>query len=384
MIIKHLKLVSLADTPSAVSSVIPDCCNIGVIYRVLLATNSAVFCAVWMQSTDTPAAVLTFFDSAMMLETISILSLLTLCGLRKVALVQHVPLSAQRLLCGVVPATIAMLLSILIRSQPWLFGDLLHASVLQMSVVAGFFGLLFQQHFELRARAFSPALGEAKLQALQARIRPHFLFNSINAVLSLIRTEPQRAETALEDLADLFRVLMRDTRDLSTLQDELQLCHQYLSIEKIRLGERLKVEWEISNLSEQDKQQGQISTLLLQPLIENAVHHGVEPSEFPSLISIKIGRHADRIVIAIENSYFPSHASKGNQMALDNIRERLKLLYDLESEFVAEVVGEQFQVRLSFPFQKISGFGNEYDPSVERRQLKRIDKRIDKRLERQE
>jgi two-component system sensor histidine kinase AlgZ len=373
MIIKHLKLVTLADTPSAVSSVIPDCCNIGVIYRVLLATNSAVFCAVWMQSVDTPAAVLTFFDSAMLLETISILSLLLLCGLRKVALVQHFSLWAQRLLCGVVPAMIAMALSILVMSQPWLFGDLLHASTLQMSVLAGFFGMLFQQHFELRARAFSPALGEAKLKALQARIRPHFLFNSINAVLSLIRTEPQRAETALEDLADLFRVLMRDTRDLSTLQDELQLCHQYLSIEKIRLGARLKVEWEISNLSEQDKQQGQISTLLLQPLIENAVHHGVEPSEIPSVINIKINRHGDRIVIAIENSYFPAHASKGNQMALNNIRERLNLLYDVEAEFVAEVVGDQFLVRLSFPFQKFSGFGNERDPGIERRSMKRVE-----------
>jgi two-component system sensor histidine kinase AlgZ len=167
--------------------------------------------------------------------------------------------------------------------------------------------------------------------------------------------------------------LMRDTRDLSTLQDELQLCHQYLSIEKIRLGERLKVEWEISNLTEQDKQQAQISTLLLQPLIENAVHHGVEPSEFPSVINININRNAERIDIVIENAYFPSHASKGNQMALNNIRERLKLLYDLEAEFVAEVVGELFQVRLSFPFQKISGFGNERDPNIERRRVKRLE-----------
>jgi len=373
MIIKHLKLVTLADTPSAVSSVIPDCCNIGVIYRVLLATNSAVFCGIWMQSDSTVAAALTFFSSVMVLETICILSLIMLCGLRKVALVQQFPNWFQRLLCGIMPALVATALSEFISGQPWLFGDLMHATTLQLSVLSAFFGLLFQQHFELRARAFSPALGEAKLKALQARIRPHFLFNSINAVLSLIRTEPHRAETALEDLADLFRVLMRDTRDLSTLQDELQLCNQYLSIEKIRLGERLKVHWEIANLSEQDITQGQIATLLLQPLIENAVHHGVEPSEVPSTINIRLNRSAERIVIVIENSFFPEHASKGNQMALNNIQERLKLLYDVESDFSAGVVDEQFQVKLSFPFQKISGHGNERNPNLERRRVKRSD-----------
>jgi two-component system sensor histidine kinase AlgZ len=279
----------------------------------------------------------------------------------------------QRLLCGLVPALIAAAVASLINHLQWLFSDFLHASTVQMSVLAAFFGMLFQQHFELRARAFSPALGEAKLKALQARIRPHFLFNSINAVLSLIRTEPQRAETALEDLADLFRVLMRDTRDVSTLQDELQLCHQYLSIEKIRLGERLKVEWEISNLSELDIQQGQIASLLLQPLIENAVHHGVEPSAGPSVISVRLWREVDQIFIVVENPFFPTHATRGNRMALNNIQERLKLLYDVETSFVAEVVGGQFQVRLNYPFQKMTGSGNDREPGVERRTVLRTD-----------
>jgi two-component system sensor histidine kinase AlgZ len=166
---------------------------------------------------------------------------------------------------------------------------------------------------------------------------------------------------------------MRDTRDVSTLHDELQLCHQYLSIEKIRLGDRLKVEWEINNLSEHDIAQAQIASLLLQPLIENAVHHGVEPSTGPSVISIRLRREVDQIFIVVENPFFPNHASKGNQMALNNILERLKLLYDVETDFVAEVVGEQFQVRLNYPFQKMSGAGNERDPAVERRTIRRVD-----------
>ena len=95
-------------------------------------------------------------------------------------------------------------------------------------------------YFHLRARALSPAIAEARLQALQARIRPHFLFNSINAVLSLVRSEPARAEIALQDMADLFRVLMRDNRELAPLADELELCRQYLELEQLRLGERLR------------------------------------------------------------------------------------------------------------------------------------------------
>jgi len=131
--------------------------------------------------------------------------------------------------------------------------------------------LLF--YFALRAKALSPAITEARLQALQARIRPHFLFNSITAVLSLMRSEPRRAEAALEDLADLFRVLMRDNRQLAPLSDEVELCRQYLELEKLRLGERLTIEWHIDNMPGD----AQVPPLVLQPLLENAVYHGVEP-----------------------------------------------------------------------------------------------------------
>ena len=323
---------------------------------------------------DSASALLAFIDAAMVLEAVCILSLMLLCGLRRVALVQHFPVWLQRLLCGIAPALIAAAVVSLIGHMAWLFDGVLPASMLRECLLAAAFGMVFQHYFELRARAFSPALGEAKLNALQSRIRPHFLFNSINAVLSLIRTEPQRAESALEDLADLFRVLMRDTRDVSTLQDELQLCHQYLSIEKLRLGERLQVEWEINNLTETDIRQAQIASLLLQPLIENAVHHGVEPSEVTSVIRVRLNRERDRVFISVENAYFPDHASKGNQMALNNIVERLKLLYDVEAEFFAEPVGQQFVVRLSFPFLKVTGAGGERDPGVERRAMKRTEK----------
>ena len=138
--------------------------------------------------------------------------------------------------------------------------------------------------------ALSPAIAEARLQALQARIRPHFLFNSINAVLSLVRSEPQRAEDALQDMADLFRVLMRDNRDLAPLADEVELCRQYLELEQLRLGERLHVDWNVKSMPGD----ALVPPLVLQPLLENAVYHGIEPSSEPGKVSINIFLHARR------------------------------------------------------------------------------------------
>ncbi len=129
-------------------------------------------------------------------------------------------------------------------------------------------------YFQLRSRALSPAITEARLQALQARIRPHFLFNSINAVLSLVRSEPARAEEALQDMAELFRVLMRDNRELAPLADEVELCRQYLELEQLRLGERLQVDWNVKSMPGD----ALVPPLVLQPLLENAVYHGIEPS----------------------------------------------------------------------------------------------------------
>jgi two-component system, LytTR family, sensor histidine kinase AlgZ len=201
----------------------------------------------------------------------------------------------------------------------------------------------------LRSRRW-PA-SEARLQALQARIRPHFLFNSLNAVLSLIRTEPRRAETALEDLSELFRVLLRDARAMTSLEEELRLCRQYLAIEKIRLGERLQIKWERSDdVSDKLLKQAQVPSLLLQPLLENAVHYGVEPATGPALIELHVGRSLDRIEISIVNPYHGDPVAMGNQMALANIRERLALLYDVEAQLTTMVARGHFEVRLRFPY----------------------------------
>src|SRR5258708_385799 len=139
-------------------------------------------------------------------------------------------------------------------------------------------------YFHLRNRAFSPAISEARLQALQARIRPHFLFNTLNAVLSLIRKDPKRAEGALEDLAELFRTVMVDNRQLIALGDELSLCRQYLNLEQLRLGERLRVDWRLDPAIED----APVPPMLLPPLVDNDLYHGIEPGIPPGVIAGRI------------------------------------------------------------------------------------------------
>lgn len=336
--------------PAAI--VIPDYCNTGVILRVLAIVNAVMLVAILLQADSRSAGLQAFVEWSLLLELVCMVSLVCLCGLRRHAVtLAH---WQQRLLCALVPALVtALLLRILLRLE-WFRNSFPTLSVLDSVLLAALFGAALQHYLELRARAFSPALGEARLQALQARIRPHFLFNSLNAVLALIRSEPRRAETALEDLADLFRVLMRDGRDMTSLADEIRLCEQYLSLEKIRLGDRLQVHWETSAIHADVLQQAQIPSLLLQPLFENAVHYGIEQSTVPALIRVELRRVRDSITVLISN---PWHGDKpvahGNHMALENIRGRLRLLYDLESSLSASVVGTNFEVRLLIPYKKV-------------------------------
>ncbi len=204
-------------------------------------------------------------------------------------------------------------------------------------------------YLSLLQRAYSPAIAEARLQALQARIRPHFLFNSLNAVLSLIRSQPKVAETALEDMADLFRVLMADNRDLAPLAQEIALCRQYLSIEKLRLAERLECKWELAQMPPDIL----IPPLILQPLIENAVYHGIEPLAKGGEISIQIAHQGNILKIHISNPYDvrTEFAGKtgGNKMALKNIQERLRLHYDLEASLHQHIEDGRYVVEITLP-----------------------------------
>jgi two-component system, LytTR family, sensor histidine kinase AlgZ len=329
--------------------VIPDCCNIGVIFRVLLAVNAVVLLAMLLHANTLRSGLVHFVELSILIELACLSSLLALCATRN--LLRMTAPWCQRMACAVVPMGVSALISSFLLSLNIFFT---FADPFKSALIAGLFGAALQHYFELRTRAFSPALAEARLQALQARIRPHFLFNSLNAVLSLIRSEPRQAEEALEDLAELFRALLRDARDLTTLEEEIRLCRQYLSIEKIRLGDRLQVRWHRTDISDSVLRKAQIPSLLLQPLLENAVHYGVEPASKPVQIQIHLSRSIDRIEISVINPYPGEGESTGNHMALDNIRQRLALLYDVEAQLTTTAARGFFAVRVRFPYVKVA------------------------------
>ena len=219
---------------------------------------------------------------------------------------------------------------------------------LQLAAITVFVAGISLAYFDFRARALSPAIAEARIQALQARIRPHFLYNSINAVLSLMRSDPRRAERALEDLADLFRVLMADNRTLAPIANEIELARQYLALEELRLGERLRVVWKIDGMPAD----AMVPPLVLQPLVENAVYHGIEPSEKGGAIEIDVSRDGPQLVMELRNPV-PLAAAKhvaGNKMAIVNIRERLQLHFDAEATMRSETKDGAYTVTIRMPY----------------------------------
>lgn len=203
-------------------------------------------------------------------------------------------------------------------------------------------------YFHTLGRALSPAVTEARLQALQARIRPHFLFNSINGVLGVLRADPKLAESALEDMADLFRVLMRENRDLQPLADEIALTRQYLNLEKMRLGDRLNVVWKLDKMPPD----AMVPPLVLQPIAENAVYHGIEPTQAAGVIEIEVARLRGEITITVKNPFIEQAGAHhgGNKMAMSNIRERLALHFDAEARMSSGPRDGRYQVQLVLPY----------------------------------
>jgi two-component system, LytTR family, sensor histidine kinase AlgZ len=313
--------------------------------RVLLLVNAmlAGFSLTQTRPLGAIAWVPNFLAAAAAVEPVLIASLAALCPVRGLL---------RRLGYGAGVAAIIVLELLLAAAMRWVapnfvsgWDGLLHDWLVTLMVSAT---VLY--YFNLRERAFSPALVQARLQALQARIRPHFLFNSLTAVLSLIRSEPKRAETALEDLADLFRVLLREQRKLVPLSDEIDLCKRYLAIESLRLGDRLGIDWRIDDQAVETA----MPPLILQPLVENAVHHGIEPAVEAGMVSITIARRGAEVEIVIVNPLVEGGVATrtGNHMALDNVRERLALHFDVEARLEATAGQGEYRLRIVLPFRR--------------------------------
>lgn len=191
---------------------------------------------------------------------------------------------------------------------------------------------------------------QSRIQALQSRIRPHFLFNCMNTIASLTRKSPQQAEEAIEDLADLLRVSLRDARQLSTLGEELSLCRRYLRIEAYRLGDRLHAHWETDQLPGDAR----LPALTLQPLLENAIYHGIELQPEGGTVNIKGKQNGDNLVININNPLpLPDNKGQhdGNQLALDNLRQRLKACYGNKGKLHIYIAENRYHAQVTIPYQ---------------------------------
>ncbi len=333
-------------TPSTVqnaySGTLPNFRNLGILLRILLSVNVVAMLAVIVKSPTLVVLGGQFMEIAVLVEPLLILTLVVLYLLNN--LLARMPYWGGAMV--VIALTLALTTALYVGTKPVLPLEL--SGIERYWLLVGLVTAMLLAYFDLRGRALSPALSEARLQALQARIRPHFLFNSINAVLSLIRQEPKRAETALEDMAELFRVLMADNRELTSLAREVELCRQYLGLEQLRLGERLVVEWHIDNMPGD----ALVPPLVLQPLLENAVYHGIEPRTEPGVVSINIYSSRDQVHAVLRNPYDAKRDNhSGNKMALGNIRERLQLHFDAEASLTSRVTGDAYQVHIILPYR---------------------------------
>jgi two-component system sensor histidine kinase AlgZ len=327
---------------SAYPDLLPDFRNLGVIARVLLAVNGLALAGVLFAEVEFSTALREFVRAAAFLEPLLLIELLALAALSR--LLARLPYwTGCAVVVALVLALVAAYHALVMRMPTEPPPSLARTLVLSALVAAGLLGYL-----RLLAKAYSPALVEARLQALQARIRPHFLFNSLNAVLALIRRDPRRAERALEDLADLFRTLMSEPRQFVRLADEIALLERYAGLEQLRLGDRLRITWELDSAPND----ALLPPLVLQPLLENAVFHGVEPGTATGEVLVRIERRGDRVLARIENPYVEEQQRRqGNRMALENIRERLALFFDAEARIETSANGKRYRVEIEMPYR---------------------------------
>ncbi len=326
---------------------LPNFRNLGATLRIVLLVNGIALLAAIAQAASVQDIVQHFIDGSAFLQPVLLSSLLLLYALNE--LLARLPYwqGVAAVILLVVATTLAI---------GYLGGDLYASAwkdapfyAWRNALLTSILTALLLIYFKLRAMSLSTALHDARLQALQARIRPHFLFNSINAVLSIVRADPKRAETALEDMADLFRMAMADTKKMVLLRREIELARQYLSLEKLRLGERLQQNWQIDDALND----ALVPPLMLQPLLENAVYHGIEPLSEGGLIEVKLARVGSELHLDVRNPCQGQCAlHKGNKMALENIRERLALQFDVEAKYTVESGSDYYQVHIQLPYVK--------------------------------
>ncbi len=284
--------------------------------------------------------------ASLQVHWITLLSAAVLCLLR--GFFSHYSLALASLGCMLVILVITGFTSLVAanwlprygeQGVGWILRNLVVATVCAGMVLRYFY---LRQQLQLRERAEATA----RLESLRARIRPHFLFNTLNSIASLIETSPQRAERAVEDLSELFRASLAEGQRPTSVHDEVHLCELYLGIEKLRLGDRLQVAWQVSPTVRQQF----MPSLLLQPLVENAIYHGIARLPEGGCVRIKIEAEGGALCVTLTNPVpTETGSASGHRMALDNIRQRLDTLFEGQASLAAFRDDGEFRVVLQYP-----------------------------------
>ncbi len=318
-----------------------DLCRPALALRLLLGVQMAVALAGlplaqgWIDAA-TRAAVLAFGALAASLLWVS-----AVCGLRT-TLARSTPVWREGALAlgGALAAFVGWLLVAWPGLVPWHLPGALGAVLAGAAMAA-----LAWRWLALRAAAAQPVEASARLAELQSRIRPHFLFNALNTALALVQVSPRQAEAVLEDLAQLFRVALAESGSAVTLDDEIDLAQRYLAIEQLRFGDRMQVVWDLDPAAAG----AHMPPLVLQPLVENAVRHGIEPASRGGQVVISTRASRGMAVVMVTNTLPDEPGRTGNGIALANVAERLRLLHDVAATLRTGVEHGLYNARIEVP-----------------------------------
>ncbi|MBL4828170.1 MAG: sensor histidine kinase [Spongiibacteraceae bacterium] len=337
---------------------IPDLCNIqAVLFLVLVAQLLSIV----LELSKNGLVDFSWYSlslTSLLVQWSFLSGAFCLCALRPT--LNHWPKAMAMVACYVLIIAIVMVLSTLGQwvvngafngSGLWAVDTLsLLSNVLICAVLTGIVLRYFYLSEQLRVRQHAEL--QARIQALQSRIRPHFLFNSMNIIASLIAVDQEAAETAVEDLSSVFRASLAEAGTQVTLGDELELCRGYARIEKLRLDKRLQLHWDVEGVP----QTLGIPSLCLQPLLENAIYHGIQQLSEGGTVTITASYQQGVLTITVVNPVASNaKASKqGHQIALANIHERLQAIYGDNAGLVTTLRDGEYRAVIEYPAATIA------------------------------
>ena len=344
---------SLKTDPATGKAYLPDFCATTTVFVALLVAELVAFILTIAAWTPGTSFLIELSKTSLFLIWTALLGCALLCQLR--GRLEATGPTRAFVLCYALLLTMTALLAEAAFQLTRIFGQSViiedgHATYLLRNVAIAAIVLALLMRYLYVASEWRRSIvleAQARISALQALIRPHFLFNSMNTIASLTRTDPRQAEEAVEDLSDLLRASLSTSKDLSSLKEEFEVAAIYQRIEKLRLGDRLDIRWEIDELP----MRATIPSLTLQPLIENAIYHGIERLEGGGVVQVCGRRDGDALNITVSNPVAPDapRRNDGNRMALSNVRQRFELAYGHRASVTIDEQPERYTVSLSFP-----------------------------------